>query len=282
MTQPQYLRSIYKPYPLITSFWQLINIGLFIGLFVFIFLLAFQPFGLSQFTVNKNLIIGGYGVITFLISTILSLLASQLFNESKWTTLHQMVFYLILLIGLSIANYYYTKTINRQINLSLSHFVFYTLSVASFPLTFVTLMFQKQQEKKHQLESAKVNRVLLNPETLTKPLKEELSIKTVSGVSILILPENVLFIESEGNYLLIHHLKEGKVVETKTRGTIKAMTTKLDSVFQKTHRAFIVNTKFISQAKGNAQGLRLTIKNTNKEVLVSRNFVKQFRKHLEN
>jgi len=282
LTQPQYLRSIYKPYPLITSFWQLINIGLFIGLFVFIFLLAFQPFGLSQFTVNKNLIIGGYGVITFLLSTILSLLASQLFNESKWTTLHQMVFYLILLIGLSIANYYYTKTINREINLSLSHFVFYTLSVASFPLTFITLMFQKQQEKKHQLESAKVNRVLLNPETLTKPLKEELSIKTVSGVSILILPENVLFIESEGNYLLIHHLKEGKVVETKTRGTIKAMTTKLDSVFQKTHRAFIVNIKFISQAKGNAQGLRLTIKNTNKEVLVSRNFVKQFRKHLEN
>lgn len=154
--------------------------------------------------------------------------------------------------------------------------------MAIFPLTFITLIFQKQQENKYELESAKVNHALLNPETLIEPLKEELSIKTVNGNLILIPHKDILFLESEGNYLLIHHLKEGKVVETKSRGTIKAITTQLDSVFQKTHRAFIVNTKFISQAKGNAQGLRLTIKKTDKEVLVSRNFVQHFRKHLEN
>ena len=39
------------------------------------------------------------------------------------------------------------------------------------------------------------------------------------------------------------------------------------------HRAFIVNTNKIISAKGNSQGLRLSLENCNNEVPVSRNYV---------
>lgn len=60
MTLKNYLK---QPFPKLTSRWKLI---ITISLFVAIFLIIFQPFGISLIQ-NKILILSGYGLVTFLV-----------------------------------------------------------------------------------------------------------------------------------------------------------------------------------------------------------------------
>jgi hypothetical protein len=54
-----------QPYPQIVSKWKVI---ILISLFIALFMLIFQPFGLSAFQGSyKALIIAGYGCVTFVI-----------------------------------------------------------------------------------------------------------------------------------------------------------------------------------------------------------------------
>ena len=88
----------------------------------------------------------------------------------------------------------------------------------------------------------------------------------------------LLCIESEGNYLNIWCLEEGKVVKHVLRNTVRNILDQLSdaSGLFCCHRAYIVNLRYIDRVEGNSQGYRLTLKYLQKEVPVSRSYTKDF------
>ncbi len=270
-----------KSFPLISSHSEALKISFWVGLFIFLFLVTFQPFGLGSIPGNKYSIIGGYGLISFVITGLLMVFIANFFKEQDWTILHQIILYLLLLSFISLANFYYTKTLFPSFNYNPFRFVLYTCAVGIFPIIFLTIIHQNFLNKNHTRESDKVNQVLQSLDVKTESSIETISYKSTQGQQLTIEQKNVLFIESTANYLEIYYLQDDQINTDKFRGTIKALHPKLTPTFRKTHRAFIVNTKYIEQATGNAQGLTLSLKQSDKSVPVSRTYVKEFRVYLE-
>lgn len=96
-------------------------------------------------------------------------------------------------------------------------------------------------------------------------------------------PENILLIESVGNYVEITHMKEGEKVETTLlRSTLRRIEKQLKGFpfLFKCHRGFIVNINRIQRANGNAQGYKLRFEGVDKEIPVSRGYLKKFRENI--
>lgn len=85
-----------------------------IGLFIAVFLIVFQPFGLSRVHAeNKLMIMFGYGAITFLIllfdNILLRLVFPRLFKEEQWKVWKQLLFSCWIIFSIGLGNSAYTN-----------------------------------------------------------------------------------------------------------------------------------------------------------------------------
>jgi DNA-binding LytR/AlgR family response regulator len=90
---------------------------------------------------------------------------------------------------------------------------------------------------------------------------------------------NLIYIESTGNYIEIFYVLDDKLKNTLLRSTLKRTGEQLQQYTSivKCHRAFLVNIDKIRLVKGNSQGLRLALINTETEIPVSRNYTKDLK-----
>ncbi len=266
-----------QAYPIISSNKHALVTSFWVGCFVFVFLFVFQPFELDAIAQHKVIIIAGYGVITFLTTSTFLLIQRWLFSEIGWTTWKQVIFYVLLINTIACLNFVYTKAYNPSLGLEVYRFVFFTLSIGILPITFFSITKQIQLDRKYVGHSLTINKKITATISSTDQ-SSQLQIKPTNQPTKNLDQENILFIESQGNYLCLHQMENGKITSHKTRGTITKILPKLDQkYFFKTHRAFIVNTRQIENVTGNAQGLKLIIKGTDQEVPVARNFVRDFK-----
>lgn len=84
----------------------------------------------------------------------------------------------------------------------------------------------------------------------------------------------LLFVESDGNYALVHYLCEGRAVHKALRCTLKQAEEQLseEPYIMRCHRAYIVNIARVEHVSGNGQGYRLTLEGTKEQVPVSRQY----------
>jgi|GEM_PF-4265703 Response regulator of the LytR/AlgR family len=103
---------------------------------------------------------------------------------------------------------------------------------------------------------------------LTGQTKESLSVR----------PENILYIEADGNYVNVCYLLDAEVTSKLLRSPIKQMETMLQDRphFIRCHRTFIVNAHQVSHVKRSAQGYQLCLRHTQTKISVSRSYVKDF------
>jgi len=94
---------------------------------------------------------------------------------------------------------------------------------------------------------------------------------------------NLIFAKSEGNYVALISLEDGKAVKVLKRITIKELEALLSSVpfITKTHRSYLVNLQKIKKISGNAQGYRLNLNGTDHLVPVSRYLIDAFEERLK-
>ena len=87
--------------------------------------------------------------------------------------------------------------------------------------------------------------------------------------------DEFLFIYTSGNHLDLYVHKNNGLIRKTFRSTLtRSLTFFADaSEIIQCHRAFIVNTDKVINAKGNSQGLRLRLENCATEIPVSRSFV---------
>lgn len=93
-----------------------------------------------------------------------------------------------------------------------------------------------------------------------------------------LLPNQLIYVESVGNYVEVHWLNFMFPQKTVLRSTLKDVEAALadQPQFFRCHRAFLVNLRAVSRAAGNARGYQLTMSGSNREIPVSRTYIADF------
>jgi len=266
-----------QPFPLPE---RIIPTALTIGAGISLLMLLLQPFGLSGVSVSHlGLFLAGYGLVSCLTLLFNGLLVLRLFSDLHWNVIRQIGWTCWSVFCLGLANYAYTYSLISGFPFSLSGLLtlqIYTFFIGLIPITILVLLRQNKLLRLHK-NAAQV----LNEQVPVVPVSEAPAQAVVltaeNGKTQLSLQvDDLAFIESEGNYIQIYTRKNGSMAVTTIRSSISNAGTELASYPQmmKCHRAFIVNKDFIEGVKGNAQGYRLTIKGSDKEVYVSRQYTK--------
>ena len=157
---------ILAPFPFFESSkikW-IVSIGF--GLFIFLFLLTFQPFGISEVYPNKLLYLAGFGLITILIISlvVLPLILPQFFESQKWNIVKQILLLLINTLVIDGINYEYSHRFLSAIHIQTPHllnFIFTTFSVALIPITFLVFIMSSYLKKWTQESAIKLNKEML-------------------------------------------------------------------------------------------------------------------------
>ena len=273
----QYLN---QPYPFFEKNWKII---LVIGLFISLFMVFFEPFGLSSFQSEYRLYLEiGYGVVTALTLLLFYFVLPLLFRKeicaSKWTVMKQIVWQTGVLFSIGLANFLYSSYFfhfSNNVN-AFFYYQLYTVLVGIIPIVVITVTVQ--------------NRLLTENLKIANEYNNNFALKTnrpFGEEKVCLLAENskdklevnssdLIYITSTGNYIQVYYQKQNELKSILLRNTLKQTEDELKEFhfIVKCHRAFLVNKNKVIRVKGNSQGLRLVLDGTNEEIPVSRNLSK--------
>lgn len=277
-----------QPFPKAESKWR---ITILISLFIALFLIIFQPFGINLFeSKQKILILAGYGFITF-IALVINLIVIEnffrsFFAEKNWTLWKEFIWliWIIFTIGLGNALYTFYVFDNMKFNLQgLAAFQLITFMVSLFPITVLIISKQKYLLNKNLGTATDLNKKIEQPKT-TSANNQVIHFYAENEKDYIEFGINdFFFIESSGNYIEIHFLKDSKIIRKTFRSTLKRAMEffKTNPEIIQCHRAFVVNSAKVTNAKGNSQGLILQLENCDYDVPVSRNYVDLVRNQIK-
>jgi DNA-binding LytR/AlgR family response regulator len=229
--------------------------------------------------------VGGYGLVTFLILIfdllLLPLILRRMINFNEWTLIKQILWTSWIIFTIGIANYFYSTFIfiglkGWRIFLL---FEFFTLTIGIIPVIFVTVIGNNLRLSANLREAKIFNESITNGRDIVENL-QKIKFIASNGKEVLEMdPSNLLYIESMGNYITITHLKDGSLKKTILRCTMKRAEEECadNSSVVKCHRAYLVNVNHIVHIHGNSQGLKLTLHNTDIQIPVSRNYLKDIK-----
>ena len=285
------ISSLQKPYPLNIDFKRVLPFILAFGLFISIFLIIFQPFGLNNYhSPDKTLQLIGMGFIVAILLSV-NLLAipkiiSSVFSEDRWnigreitwniwlcvTTILASTFYWVLVTGQTLsAAYLYRASLNSLV---------FTLFLT--PISVLCVMSNYIRSLKRKLERAEeVTRSLQSSQT--KSFTHPLELLSETGKEKLKMPvDKLLFIQSCDNYANVVRQKNGSTTEKLLRSSLKNIEEQITLPFVvRCHRSFIVNLSLVRAITGNSRNYTLSLKNYHTPIPVSRESEKHVLELLE-
>jgi len=244
----------------------------YIGLFIFLFLLLFKPFGLA--TTGKQLVFFClmYGMITFLVSlgfnTIVNYLVQK--DQPTWVFWKWILVTLLLIFCIALANYLFGLLVFDNFHFSLFALlgmILNTLLLGAFPLVFIGSILLIQNRQK--------NVGIANE--LSIPIENNHN-ETIQLGETTYLIDDILFVAAMQNYVIIHS-------KTLPNQTLRSTLTKLENELTihnviRCHRSYLINISSIKSVSGNAQGLKLNLHNSNQIVPVSRKYIPKIKEIL--
>jgi hypothetical protein len=274
-----------KSYPCIGPLWPNIRFHIFIGIFVALFLMVFQPFGTEDWLTDyKILKLAGYGILSFFVPTILFFFRNFLINkfsfEHKYKVKHEVIWLISILISIACVNWVYTSYL-ISIPLSLSLFgyaIFMVCAIGFFPIVASIYVKYNQYLALNEKEAKVLDDLIINNSELDVENRQEsenvITLVAENGKDMITLEaNNLLYIESSENYSNIVFMKSGKVEKILLRSTLKRLEEQIDNPFiLRCHRSFIVNLKNVLHFSGNAQGYLMSITGTDTKIPVSRSY----------
>ncbi len=297
------LSFLNKPFPRSEINRRSVITNFFVGCFVALFLIVFEPFDISQWQTDmKALKLSGFGMVSFIIPIIVSTLIIQIIQkkniEDNWTIGKEIVVILSILLCIAIGNMLYGKLFNMM-PFSLNGFLFAFASVILIGIFPVTLHVLRKHNKllKINLEKAVSVNQYLHP----TEIKTDNDLKVPDEVPLPNMPDNIadeikvipklifiaenekdkieliadqlLYIESADNYSNIVFIENEKIKKQLIRSSLKRIELQLNSdLIVRCHRTFIVNLKNVKNVEGNAAGYKLSFGIENCFVPVSRNY----------
>jgi len=283
------------------------------ALFISAFLYLFKPFGLNEVKQNLMLFCIGYGLVTFVAGLsyewILQSLLKVKSDVESWTLLKWIISSLGLLLWIAIGNCLYSafasSLVNSQTVFSLSGvgiILSQTVLVGNIPTVFFGLVRQIRANKANQLAAEGLAPGLHESALQRDNVKGggesndtaehhtashcELRLGSGAAAQLVVSLAAIRYVEAMQNYIAVYYVKEGILVSEMVRQTLSATETEIAkaSVSQsvlRCHRSFLVNVHEINNVGGNAQGLKLRLRNVaDKEIPVSRSYIPALRKLL--
>lgn len=257
------------------------------GVYIFLFLTVFNA-GTNGWLVRlpiHALIAAGCALSSLLANTVLPRLLPRWYDEDRWTVGRHALQVLVVLLFVSVGN----QLVLRLLNLPLLPFLqmYAMVTLVGFVPVFVGVMLAEQRRLNRNLAHARQLNAQLNqlhqPTPGTTPAEPELPrgilLTGENGKERLsLLPNQLIFIESVGNYVEVHWLNfmfPQKTVLRSTLAAVEAVLTDHRQLFR-CHRAFIVNLRAVSHTTGNARGYQLTMSGSSRTIPVSRGYVAAF------
>lgn len=276
--------------------YRLPNIGtaswrnaLVFGLFIFLFLQAFQPFGMSAYPGSFWQIALGYGLtcaaVMLLLNGVVATLLPHFFSEPDWTVGREIAWILVNLALIGLANLLYSVAIGFA-RFSAEMFLWfegYTVLIGLFPITAGILWKEARLSRRYEQGSERLNTVIPHVEAvIEEPIESDpaplppvssITIPSENGREDLNLPlSELLFICSAGNYLEVHQATGSDVKRHVLRGSLKNAEEALTAYprLLRCHKSHLVNLDRVTKVSGNAQGYHLHLDQGEVTVPVSR------------
>ncbi len=256
----------------------------YFGLFIFIFLVIFQPFGLQQYqNPNKTPILAGYGLLTSICMMGSNLLFSFLFpawySRKTWTVGKNILYVLWVFFLIGICNWLYSSAIIFGEYSLYTLFIFQalTLVIGIFPITISTFIIYFKRLKEALKDAQSLNQNIHTQQSSDKQILQIPSQNKSEQVHLAL--DKLHYIKAIENYVEIGTDTEKIIV----RNTLKAIEQSLSDYPQikRCHRSYLVNLHHIASFSGNAQGLSLQFKTEGlEEIPVSRAFVPEIKANL--
>jgi len=262
------------------------------GAFVFLFLVVFQPFGLSALSEGILTVALGYGLTTFLVMAILNIvffsMATVFFSEEKWNVLKEIYWNMINVLLIGAANAAYSSFIGMVSFTPYVLLVFelYTVSLAVLPITITVLVKESRQKNKFEEKSEELNTHIesYKPAAITPGVDQRLVISSENEKDKLEISINdLVFIQSSDNYVEVYFQARNTVNKKLLRNTLKRVAARLEAhkdLFR-CHKSYLVNVKRISHVSGNAQGYKLQLSGTDILIPVSRQNNDELKRRLD-
>jgi hypothetical protein len=261
--------------------------GLIIALFGFLFLILYKPLGVKaskkfSFEVTMAVYSLFTGITAFLV--IILIKSFKWFkDEDEWTVLKEFVASMIVISATCISVYFLGFVVEDPSFPRWNFATFFDSFTHAFligviPFTFFTLVNYRYLFP-HNIISALSEKVD-NPGSA-----EEKIIKISSQLkkeSLSFYPSELVYAESDGNYVVFYLNKENYLKKEIIRNSINNIEQQLSEIpfLFRTHRAFIVNLKKVTGKHGTTLGYNLKLSGTDTRIPVSRNNTRQFNKAL--
>ena len=257
---------------------KIISILIF-GLFIFLFLYLFKPFGMSQLKpLNQLTVSMGFGLITSFVLVVFKFLFEPIIVNSRWTLGKNILWDCLIASSIGAANYFYICVIFKLdfIPKYLLYSIWTAILVGSIPVTLSYFVAYNRRYKSALKEAAVPAEKIL--------WENEVSIKAGNPKNDLkINPKNIIYLCSNDNYVTIVTIKGDSQNKTTIRGTLKAVESELkkNSMFFRCHKCYIVNTIYVDRVTGNTQNMKIKMKPSGFEIPVSRTKVSLVSKKLK-
>lgn len=280
------MQFLKQPYPLNLGIRFKIRIIIFGGLFVLLFFSLFQPFYLSTYSFpTKIIVIGAFVLITVLFLTfnlfIIPGIFKQWFKQKNWKVYKEILWitYNIYTVGVGFFLFkifygFYSFTFNRIVTGTLA-----TIAIGFIPASIYVLVRQYFILKGNVQTLAQKRKInLINEKNQFRVYTEEKEISISSERNekeITLKLNDLLYLESEKNYVNIYLLIEGEQKKIHIRNSMKAMERFFLGYHEvvRCHRAFMVNIFYIKQLLKEGSSYQLILKHTNNTLPVSKTYL---------
>jgi len=273
-----------RPYPLIIKTSQKLLLAISFAIFVYGFLLIYQPFGASEVKEYKALFLSGFAacVFTGLVLTyiVLPAILPSVFNPDKWIVKKEILYIFLSFLVIATFNYFYNDIVGKNIAKpqSFPKFIGITVSIGFFPvlgLIFLTERYLKERNEgaAKAISSQLEKPIITNSKGETITLQSETTKSDVLSIDI----KDFLFAKAEDNYSIVHFISQQKPQKKMLRLSLKTIENLLEDHDEivRCHKSFILNKNYITSVKGNARSLFIEIEQSDVKIPVSRSFPRE-------
>lgn len=282
------LKILQQPYPFgEKSNIRLLKQSIGEGAFIALFLIFFQPFGVSEWQdPNKNSYLAGYGLITALCGIILRFAVFKTFpkyhSEATWNVGKEVLSIMMLIMMIAAGNIIYSNLIFNFENgiISFLWMLLAVVIIGIFPATFgVMLNYIIQLKKFNQqivVHHHHTPEITLAEQVSENKVQNSVLLKLIAENekdSIELAVDSLYFIESSDNYSTVFYEKNQKLQKELLRSSLTRLESQISSEnIVRCHRSFIVNLDKVEKVTGNAQGYKLHLKSPELLVPVARKY----------
>jgi len=255
----------------------------FVSLFVTVFLLAFQPFGVNNFdptySIGKVFFFSmvGFGIVIGLVLSLFEfLIGPAVFKKKTLSVFVVRTITELIVVATAIFLYYnFLGNFHDWHFRSYTDFIFNVFMMSIIPVIIIFLYINNRKTKQaYQL-------LELKPTTLISD--KYVSLTSSNGRdSISLTLNDLLFIEAEDNYISISYLEKEMLKKQLLRTTMKEVEKNLHSeLVLRCHRSFIVNMSKVEKVIKDGHQMKLFIPELTFPIVVSRSYVSKIKALLD-